>query len=121
MELTQQNVEDLFKKCMGPGRVFHGMYTEYTLNPFTVKIQWDNIQSLLDELPEDFKDGQSITRGMRDKEGKQWTGSHKVVELLMILGFAVDRVQYCIDREYWSALPNGLPMYFVKDRYDYLR
>jgi hypothetical protein len=73
---------------------------------------------MLYELPDNFQsnnkaNGWSFLEACVDKNGTQWTGEPHFVELLMILGLAIGRVEYCLPKKMWSALPKGLPYFRV--------
>jgi hypothetical protein len=71
------------------------------------------ITELLDELPDAFKrasgGGWSFLNLCEDKHGNQWTGMYQIMEELVILGVATNKVSYLISREGWSLFPGGMP------------
>ncbi len=67
------------------------------------------IEAFLAELPTEIKDGISFLVMCQDKEGQLWTGSHRSVEELLLLGLAIKRLQYCLPKEMWYMLPEKLP------------
>jgi hypothetical protein len=48
-----------------------------------------------------------------DKHGNHW-GEHPSVEQLLVLGVAIGKIEYCLPREYWRALPGGVPYFMIK-------
>lgn len=73
---------------------------------------------MLDKLPEQFHEatggGWSFLNACNDRHGNQWTGLHQRMEQLFQLGIALGRVSYCLPREFWSAMPGGVPYIVVK-------
>lgn len=76
------------------------------------------IEELLDQLPSNFKKssggGWSFLNACMDKEENQW-GEQIDVELLMMLGIAIGKVEYCLPREMWRMLPGGVPYFVIND------
>lgn len=76
------------------------------------------VAEMLKGLPDSFhKDGgggMSFLGMCDDKNGIQWTGFHKVMQELVVLGIGVGLVSYCAPKEMWDILPGGMP-YLVVD------
>ena len=78
------------------------------------------ILALLAELPTEFRSvhlggggGWTFLNACIDVHGRHW-GEHAHVDLLISLGLAIEAVQFGLPREYWPALPGGLPYFEVK-------
>jgi hypothetical protein len=76
------------------------------------------IGGMLDQLPDQFKKsgggGWSFLNACNDRDDRQWTSLHLVMERLFLLGIATGQAEWCLPREMWSAFPGGVP-YVVVD------
>lgn len=83
-----------------------------------LKSHESGIRQMLSELPTSFHKGMgggwSFLNACQDKDGKQWTGLHMIMEQLFCLGMGLDLASYLLPREMWGALPGKMP-YFVID------
>lgn len=62
-----------------------------------------------------------------NKDNIQWTGSHQTMQELLLLGLAIEKIEYLLPKEMWSILPGGMPYikireywllsYFYDDKY----
>ena len=72
---------------------------------------------MLENLPLDFQEnsggGMSFLKACDDQEGNQWTGLHRRMEELFVLGTGLGKVKCLMPRELWAALPGGMPYYVV--------
>ena len=128
MELTAKNVHDVFERCLfkeeelkdgkpeGEYISVHGIMRNFGFHPERVKAEKKNIEDMLSNLPEPFsKDGGwSFLKLCEDKNGNHW-GEHLTMELLMVLGIAIGKVEYSFPRELWRALPGGVPYITIKN------
>ena len=77
------------------------------------------ISEMLSELPDTFKrtqgGGWSFLNACQDRHGRQWTGTHKIMEQLFQLGIGVGKVTCLLPREMWVVLPGGMPYYAIED------
>lgn len=69
------------------------------------------IAGLCDELPDGFRDGWSFLQMCEDRHGRQWTGFHKVMQELAVLGCATGKMELCAPKEMWGLMPGGMPYY----------
>ena len=125
MELTAENVRNIFMDCLfrneevkdgkptvdhieidGP-RIKLGFHKERVLSHKT------EIGKLLMQLPEDFygKAGAAFLTACNTKHGNQW-GEHQNMEQLLTLGMAVELV-ICTPDEMSAIMPGGMPYYKV--------
>lgn len=125
MELTSENVKEVFMKCLFkegedtsnfiPAK---SVMTNVGFNPERIKENESKIIELLSGLPDDFKTsgggGMSFLNACVDKSGNQW-GEHQNIDQLLCLGIAIDKVSFPMPREFWNALPGGMPYVQVKD------
>lgn len=95
-----------------------GIVANFGFHPNRVKDIEARVIEMLEQLPDDFKKsgggGMSFLNMCKDKNGRQWTGLHKTMELLVCLGIAIGKVSYTLPREDWKLLPGGMP-YIVID------
>lgn len=125
MELTAKNVNDVFMKCLfedgEPTEGFveaFGVITRVGFHPGRLEENRENIRSMLDSLPKEFKiregGGMSFLNACNDKDGNQWTDLHKTIDELLCLGLATKLAKYVLpDREKWKIFPGGMPYFTV--------
>lgn len=96
---------------------YEGIIATYCLHPKRVDDYKLEIAEMLENLPDPFQEdtggGWSFLNACDDKNGEQWTGLHRTMEHLFILGMAIGRVKSILPRELWPALPGGVPYYVV--------
>lgn len=77
----------------------------------------NEVRSFLSDLPDAFHkgrgDGMSFLNACNTRDGEQWTGEHRVMEQLFLLGMALGYVKCPLPRQLWGALPGGVPYYTV--------
>jgi hypothetical protein len=117
-KLTGDKVHEIFRDCLfreGEDTANHvradGIIWTVGFHPDRLKSWEATIISLLDELPDKFKEGASFLEACDDKHGEQWTGMHQHMEQLFQLGLAINKVNCLAPREVWSLLPGGMPYY----------
>lgn len=97
--------------------VVDGITMKTGFDPEKIAKKKGKILEMLGELPESFMHnkggGYSFLAACNDKDGRQWTGEHRMMELLFMLGLGINRVALCLPRKMWSALPGGVPYYVV--------
>lgn len=122
--LTAEKVVAVFNDCMfkdGEDTTNHvnaeGITCTVGFNPQRLESHRKDIEAMLAGLPDDFKvsggGGMSFLNACFDRNGNQWTGMHQTMEQLFQLGIAIGKVKPCLPREMWSALPGGMPYYYV--------
>ncbi len=128
MELTSENVTSVFMDCIAKDRdfevnpdpyvVIQGITSSFALVRERVAAHESDIEGLLTGLSDDFREGggggMSFLAMCDDRNGNQWTGMHKVMQELVVLGIAAEKVVIPFPREVWSALPGGMPYIVVK-------
>lgn len=123
MQLTSQNVSDVFMDCLfkdGEDTTEHvavrGLVRSFGFHPGRLEANKGKIITLLHELPDTFQrdggGGGSFLQACYDKEGEQW-GEHMNMEQLFSLGVAVGAVNEPFPREMAAMLPGGMPYYSV--------
>ena len=124
MKLTSKNVESVFMDCLfndGEDATNHlkseGITNNVGFHPGRVGIHESEISEMLLCLPREFHEktggGMSFLNACNDKSGEQWTGEHRIMEQLFLLGQASGKVKCLMPREMWSMLPGGMPYYVV--------
>lgn len=131
MQLTTENVSRIFRNCLfrqdelrdlqpgqiPPGAVLaHGIRLKVGFHSGRLEQYQDEIQKLLEELPDDFQSwapGGSFLAAHKDKHGNYW-GEHPNIEELYILGLAAGLIENILPREEWHLLTGSLPMFRVK-------
>lgn len=127
MELTGQNVSEVFKQCFfdeGEDTSGHivaeGVMVKVAFDPKRVQAQKENIISMLDQLPDEFKEssggGWSFLNACNTKDDKQWADLHQTVDELVCLGKAIGKLKFTLPREFWSSLPGGMPYFIFLDK-----
>jgi hypothetical protein len=123
-KLSSERVWEIFGDCLfreGEDTSNHiraeGIMTNVGFHPERLESHRVAIEEMLSELPNEFKQsgggGWTFLNACNDKKGNQWTGEHRVVEQLFLLGIAIDKVKFQLPREVWSALPGGMPYLVV--------
>ena len=117
--ISSERVTEIFYDCLSSNieddmKIVEGII-ELSVNFNKSKLQEyeKEIISFLDQLPLEFRrdigGGWSFLNACVDIDGNQWTGLHKVMEELFLLGMGIDKVEYLLSRETWSVFPGGVP------------
>lgn len=131
MVLTGEGVTRIFTDCLftedemkdGNPTNFveaYGVMTRVGFHPQRLESHREEIRAMLAELPDDFHEGVgggwAFQNACIDRNGTQWTGMHKVMDELIILGIATKLVDFSLPREMWAVFAGvgGLPYFFVK-------
>lgn len=134
MELTAENVMAVGRDCMferdevdqdgnpKPGLemvVAEGITVDVGFCKARLEAHRADIESMLLQLPDEFTQskggGWTFLNACNTKTGEQWTGLHKTMELLFLLGIAIGKVKWALPRTMWSAFPGGMPYVVVLD------
>ena len=128
MELTARNVKEVFMDCLfkdGENTENHipviGIMVNVGFNPEKTKEHYDDIIDMLFQLPETFQKskggGWSFLQGCTTETGELWTGEHRTVEQLFMLGIAIEWCAWVpAVKETWAMLPGGMPYVMIRDR-----
>jgi hypothetical protein len=120
--LTGTRVGNLFRDCLAAteadGKLIDGVVSSAAFDQAKVDARRDEIAALLAELPGQFRKsgggGWSFLNACQDRHGNQWTGEHRSMEQLFMLGMAAGLVTLQLPRALWDALPGGMPYYMVE-------
>ncbi len=131
-ELTDQNVNDIMRDCLFSNEEVDGKTEEelkqnaVPVDGLVVKVGFHKgrleehateIEEMLAQLPSAFKEGEgdgwSFWKAALREDGMQWTKSDQRIDELFMLGMGIGKAEYRAPREFWSALPGGMPYYVV--------
>ena len=114
--INSARVEEIFVDCLfetdedvkDPVMVESVMF-DVGFNPAKLVEHTPEITGMIDELPNEFKEGWSFLNLCMDKNDRQWTGEHRICDLLVALGIGIGRMKFCLPREFWQVMPGGVP------------
>lgn len=117
MELTIQNVDNVVLDCLDRTLkdntvVCKGIVKDYGFNKEKLELHYDDICSMLEQLPEQFKEGANFLEAYERKDGTPW-GCHVRMEALFCLGMGIGKVECLLPRELWDKVSFGVPYYRV--------
>lgn len=118
--LTSEKVHEIYKKCLFKDEelkdgepdcdftIGEGIQHTAVFNSSRLIECKDKIVEMIDELP-NLEQGPSFMALCVDKHGRQWTGMHSTMDLLMQLGTATGVICYPLPRELWPFV-GGVPL-----------
>ena len=116
VENMSQLVSNTFKECLfkeGEDTsnyvIGEGIKNNFGFNPQRLEQHRELVTAILNELPDDFKKGYTFLGICVNKDGKLWTGEHRVCEQLVAMANALGLMSYCYPRTVWGVLPQRLP------------
>lgn len=125
--LNPQNVHELFINCLykneelinnkTPNKptIVEGIDLNVGFNPDKIEKNKEEIRALINQLHSNFKNGWSFLCLNTCQDGNIWTGSHRSMEQLLVLGLAIGALEYACPRTMWDVLPGGMPYIILKD------
>jgi len=120
--ISASRLSDMFKECLATEFdvepvIVSGLVNTVAFDEGRLKSHKDEIVNMLNHLPDEFKltggGGYSFLQMPFDRYGQQW-GEQRNAEQLLLMALALDLASYCLPREYWSALPGGVPYVVIK-------
>lgn len=110
-QITKAFFNSLFKKGEKTDKAVRGdgITGNYFFHPERLEEQRHLVATVLEELPEEFKTGDTFLKLCVNKNNVTWTGSHEICEQLMVLAIGLKLMAYCAPKEMWASLPEGLP------------
>lgn len=123
--LDAHNIQEVFMKCLFESHEVNGreipedavkaegIQRTFYFHPGRLNENQDNIKKFINQLPDVFEEGYTFLDMPMTKSGVQW-GEHRNCEQLLVLGIALDLMEYVMPRELWSSLPGGMPYVIVK-------
>lgn len=126
MKLTAENVDFIFRDCLfrkdedtANAVKTEGIMCKVWFHPRRLESHKTEIIEMCNELPDNFKTssggGWSFHYLCINRFQEQWTGDHRQMEQLMVLGLASGKMQLLTRRELWEALPGRMPYVTVVD------
>ncbi len=86
----------------------------FVFHPERLEEKRELLTALLNELPDEFKEGWSFLMFCKTKRGELWTGEHRVCEQLIAMAIGLDLVSFTFPRETWRVLPGAVPYITIK-------
>ncbi len=125
--IDPEQVSAIFMDCLfkegedTSGHVIaEGLTTDVGFHPRRLEGHKQTVGEILTLLPNEFLSverggggGWSFLNACNDVNGNQWTGFHKTVEQLMLLGLATGQVEYQLPKKMWALLPGKMPYFSV--------
>ena len=100
-----------------------GITVNMGLHPERLNSYKDEIINMLNLLPDSFKlgggGGMSFLNMCNTNDGNLWTGEHRIMESLVLLGIGINRVKFLMPKFYWDVLPGGMPYLCINDEKDF--
>ena len=122
--LIPSTVRDIYRDCLYVGNDrSKGVGVPNILTPSfryfdkdKIKEHHDEINSMLSQLPNDFKSatGANFNRTRLDRHEDTWSPAELSQEQLVQLGIAIGMIMIVEPRAKWSSLPNGRPTLKLK-------
>ena len=128
MKLTNQNVEDVFFKCLfkegedtSNAIIVKGVRMNIGFHPERLEESYYTITELLLQCHENFMEnskakGYTFLAFCEDKNSEQWTSLHEVCDMLITMGIAIGKVEFIMPRDIWETLPGGMPYLQIKNK-----
>lgn len=126
--LNPQRVETVYQSCLITDKlldegiepvVVQGITNSFGFDKTALTSHRSDIVEMLMELPEEFHvsggGGSSFLNACNNRNGELWTGLHQTMEHLVVLGIAIEVVEYIFPRDYWNKLPGGMPFFRFLD------
>lgn len=125
MLISAQRIDDLLVSCLYsedefvdgepivPYVVTDGvMERQFGLHPDRLQSIKLEIEEMISNLPTEIDsiEGLSFLNVCQDKQGNLWTGMHRTCDRLIMLGIALDLLEYTSARPLWVINPGGMPM-----------
>lgn len=117
-KLTPGEVHRLFEACRDrPGAEDReGILTKAALNTDGFE---EDIRAMLLELPTQFRErsggGWTFLNACENRWGELWTGEHRTMDMLFMLGEAAGLSGYVLGRDFWKDLPGRMPYIWIKE------
>ena len=120
--LTAQNVNLIFSQCLFADeesktdfKPAKGITMNVGFHPDRLEGYRDTVVGFIKQLDPVFYDpaqgGMSFLQLPFDAQGNQWAEQRTAQELLL-LASGLGMVKYCLPKQFWGALPGGVPYVF---------
>lgn len=101
--------------------IVEGIINHFGFHPERLESHRDEVTTMLQSLPLQFRTtavggggGWSFLNACQDANDVQWTGLHRTMDALFVLGIGLDLAAWLLPREMWDAFPGGMPYVVVK-------
>ncbi len=95
--------------------MIEGITINVVFNKKKIEDHREEIIDLVDNLHPTFKEGWTFLNMCLNKDNIQWTGSHNTMQELLLLGLAIEKIEYLLPKEMWSILPGGMPYIKIRE------
>lgn len=114
--LFQSNEVINGKPIVEPIKV-EGIISNYGFHPERISQSKKTIVDMLSNFSDDFYTdgggGMSFLNFCMTKDDHQWA-EHRTMEMLVVLGIAIDKVKYALPRDMWGVFPGGMPYIIIE-------
>jgi hypothetical protein len=119
--IDSARVEELYGTCLAeelkatdPNYVLtEGILAPTAFDKRKLEAHREEISAMLAWLPSEFHleggGGWSFLNACDDRQGRQWTGLHRTMDMLFQLGMGLELCHYMMPRRMWSSFPGGMP------------
>ena len=116
-------VEQVYAECLAEELpetdprylIVEGIIRPTAFDTSKLKTHRDEVAAMLAWLPANFHVGEgggggwSFLNACDDRQGRQWTGLHRTMDMLFQLGIGLGLCKYLMTREMWASFPGGMP------------
>ncbi len=127
MNLSHENVESVFRNCLGETssnsrltKEYHGVELYVSFVSLKIEENRSNIEKMLRQIHRGFfadtknGSGWSFLNFCLNQNNEMWTSSHRHCDYLVCLGLAIDKVAFCMDRKFWNMMTGSMPYLLIK-------
>lgn len=122
--LSAENVSKVFMDCLFRDEeekenpvLAEGLTMNVGFNPKRLESHREDVKDFLMQLPHIFREndggGWSFLQACMTNDGFQW-GEQRNAQELVLLGVALEYVEYLMPRKMWCFLPGGVPYFVIK-------
>jgi len=122
--IDASRVEEILIDCLPEkeeGVFVEGILHNYMFAQEKLDEHRDEVKTMLQNLPKEFRlaemgggGGWSFLQACQDANNMQWTGLHRTMEHLFVLGIALDFAAWTLPRDMWGIFPGQMPYVVVK-------
>lgn len=117
------DTSELFESCLfrdsepiEPRVEVEGCLNRFGFHPERLEAARGEVAEMLALLPDEFQQakggGMSFLNACMDRNGNHWA-EHRTIDNLVTLGLGLKLVKYCLPRDMWKILPDGMPYFTV--------
>ena len=117
-----EKINKIFRNCLFDKTeevtdplMVEGITINVGFNKKKIEDHREEIIDLVDNLHPTFKEGWSFLNMCLNKDNIQWTGSHQTMQELLLLGLAIEKIEYLLPKEMWSILPGEMPYIKIRE------